>query len=287
MTAATTTRDTEKRGSGPILSRMCVPLAAAVSVLGGVMVALNLSGYAGMAGATGFTSGAVIVGRAEDDCDNSSGAAGAKSVEVARGVFKFANSSSTDALTVADVGRPCYAADNQTLARTAGSGGTRPYAGVVVGVETDGVLVEIGAPLPGSNLQDMLIAAGEDLSSSQFYIVKVSSGAAVKAAAGQLALGVVQNAPANGAIAIVRVFGRSRVIAGATLASTGVAIASDASGKAKAASAAVVNTSDGGAASDPVIGSHALGILLLAAADDGDETEVFINHMGAVPTTAA
>jgi len=105
MTAATTTRDTEKRGSGPILSRMCVPLAAAVSVLGGVMVALNLSGYAGMAGATGFTSGAVIVGRAEDDCDNSSGAAGAKSVEVARGVFKFANSSSTDALTVADVGR--------------------------------------------------------------------------------------------------------------------------------------------------------------------------------------
>lgn len=287
MTATSVTRDTEKKGAGPVLSRMSVPLAAAVAVLGGVLVALNLSGYAGMAGASGFTTGCIIVGRAEDDCDNTAGAAGAKSVEVARGTFKFANSSSTDAITLADVGRPCYAADNQTLARTAGSGGTRPYAGIVAGVDTDGVWVEIGAPVPGSNVQDLLIAAGEDLSSSQFYIVKVSSGAAVKAAAGQLALGVVQNAPASGAIAIVRVFGRSRIIAGATLATTGVALASDASGKAKAAVASTVNTSDAGGASDPVVGSHALGILLLAAADDGSETEIFINHLGAIPTTAA
>lgn len=286
MTATTTTRDTPRGGGSPYAQRLSV-LLAAVAVLGGTMAAINTAGYAGMAGATGFTTGAVIVGRFERDCDNSAGAAGDKATEVNRGVFKFTNSTSTDALSQADIGRPCYAADNQTLARTAGAGGTRPYAGVVLGVESDGVWVEIGAPFPGGNVQDLLIVAGEDLSAKQFYLVKVSAGAAVVAGAGQSCLGVLQNAPANGAIAIVRVFGRSRAIAGATLATTGVPVASDASGKLKAASAAVVNTSDGGAASDPVIGSYALGLLLLAAAADLSETEIFINHMGAVPTTAA
>jgi hypothetical protein len=136
--------------------------------------------------------------------------------------------------------------------------------------------------------QDLLLVAGADLSAKQFFGVKVSTtGLAVLAGAGEMATGVLQNAPANGAIAVVRVFGRSAMIAGAAIANAGVAVACDGNGKAKAAVAATTNTGDAGGASDPLVGSNALGIALGTAAGDLSVLDIFINHMGAVPTTAA
>ena len=53
----------------------------------------------------------------------------------------FGNSTSTDAITLADVGSDCYIVDDQTVAKTNGSG-TRSRAGRVFDVDSEGVWVD-------------------------------------------------------------------------------------------------------------------------------------------------
>lgn len=114
-----------------------VPVAAAVKIHAGSLVAANATGYA--------TPGAVstaltYLGRAEEAIDNTLGADGAKTVLVRRGeAFKFANHGA-DAVTQASLGKLCYIVDDQTVALTNGNG-TRSPAGVVIGVDADGVWV--------------------------------------------------------------------------------------------------------------------------------------------------
>ena len=55
------------------------------------------------------------------------------------------------------------------------------------------------------------VLAGEDLSAAQFRFVKLSSGAVVKAGAGDPVLGVLLNKPASGEIASVQVGGVATV----------------------------------------------------------------------------
>jgi hypothetical protein len=64
-------------------------------------------------------------------------------VDVEAGVFNFVNSAGVDAIALADVGKPCFVVDDQTVARTS-AGGTRPIAGVIEDVDADGVWVSIG-----------------------------------------------------------------------------------------------------------------------------------------------
>ncbi|MBP2231777.1 hypothetical protein J2847_005096 [Azospirillum agricola] len=64
------------------------------------------------------------------------------SVEFDRGVFRFANSSSADAITLGDYGKTVYAVDDQTVAKTNG-GGARPAAGIVRNVDALGVWIEL------------------------------------------------------------------------------------------------------------------------------------------------
>lgn len=100
---------------------------------------------------------AVIAGVAEFEYDNSgnnpgglhagNGTVGAVVVQVKRGVFKFNNSTSTDLINQANILQPCYAADDQTVALTNG-GSTRPVAGLIYQVDTDGVWVEITGANP-------------------------------------------------------------------------------------------------------------------------------------------
>lgn len=132
-----------------------------------------------------------------------------------------------------------------------------------------------------------LVASG-DLSTSQYLFVNVNgSGEVAVAAAGDPAIGVLQNKPsAQGRSATVRVLGVSKVEAGAAI-TVGARVASNASGKAVTATAATVDTSDAGVASDAVVGSNVLGIALEAAAADGDIIPVLLLHSGAVPTTEA
>lgn len=75
--------------------------------------------------------------------DNTGGAADAFNVRVRSGVFRFANSGA-DPVVAADVGKPCYIVDDNTVAHSNG-GGTRSVGGVVVKVESAGVWVKVGS----------------------------------------------------------------------------------------------------------------------------------------------
>ena len=112
-------------------------MAAAVKAYAGGIAVLDSSGNV-RPGATG--KGYRCVGRFETTVDNSNGSAGDLTVVVRSGVFNFANSASTDQITKADVGKPCYIVDDQTVARLSNSG-ARSQAGVVFRVDTDGVWV--------------------------------------------------------------------------------------------------------------------------------------------------
>lgn len=119
---------------------IAVPLAA-VKVFAGSLVAANATGYAtpGAADAT-----LTYLGRAEETVDNAAGAPGAKTVLVRRGKsFKFGNYA-TDLVTQAELGKPCFIYDDAQVAKTSNNG-ARPVAGIVLGVDTDGVWVGAAA----------------------------------------------------------------------------------------------------------------------------------------------
>lgn len=75
--------------------------------------------------------------------DNTGGAADAFNVRVRSGIFRFANLGA-DPVVAADVGKPCYIFDDNTVAHSDGTG-ARSVAGVVAKVETAGVWVQIGS----------------------------------------------------------------------------------------------------------------------------------------------
>lgn len=114
-----------------------VPVAASTKIFAGSIVAANASGYA--------TKGAVAnnityLGRAEEQVDNASGSNGDKAILVRRNkAFKFKNYGS-DAVTQAELGKTCYIYDDETVAKTNGAS-ARSAAGIVLGVESDGVWV--------------------------------------------------------------------------------------------------------------------------------------------------
>lgn len=115
------------------------PVAAAAKIFAGSLVCLDASGNA----VPGSTSTTIKVrGVAQEQVDNTGGAAGAKRIETRRGVFQFANSASTDQITRAEIGTQCYIVDDQTVAKTSATN-TRSVAGVVRDVDDGGVWVEI------------------------------------------------------------------------------------------------------------------------------------------------
>ncbi len=135
MAALTAARNTPER-AGNVLG---YPVKAAVKPFQGGIAVLS-GGYA----APGtVATGLIAIGRFEESVDNSAGAAGAVSVQVKRGTFKFANSAAGDLIAQADVGADCYIADDQTVAKTSATN-TRSIAGKIVAVDADGVWVMIG-----------------------------------------------------------------------------------------------------------------------------------------------
>lgn len=116
--------------------------AAATTIFAGAIVMRNAAGHL----TKGQTALALIgVGRAEKRVVNS-GAAGAKDVTYRAGVFRFANSAAADAITIADIGKPAYAVDDQTVAKTNGTN-TRSLAGFVDSVDALGVWVRFDEAL--------------------------------------------------------------------------------------------------------------------------------------------
>jgi hypothetical protein len=103
----------------------------------------NSSGYV-TKGAT--ATGAVGCGRAEERVDNSGGSAGDLDVRYRPGIFRFANSASTDLIGITEIGKPCYVVDDQTVAKTDGTA-SRSIAGFVEGVDDLGVWVRLDETL--------------------------------------------------------------------------------------------------------------------------------------------
>lgn len=267
--------------------QLSVPVAASTTILQGAMVGVAPDGSGYLVNVTA-TPNMRVLGVATARADNGSGSAGAINCTVERGVFAFANSSGDDAITAADVGRVCYAVDNNTVARTS-SLGARPAVGYVTRVENSMIFVEIGPTVAADGSLDLLIEAGADLSATgQYLFVKLNGSSQVVLAdtAGEAVLGVLQNAPASGAVGIVRVSGVTQVYAGATLADGAVLATAATTARAKAAVAGTVNTSDAGGASDPVIGSYLAG-MAISDGTSGALMRMILRPGGVAPTTAA
>lgn len=121
--------------------RFSDPVKQAAVIYKGALVVLDASGDA-MPGNTIANGAAVVRGVAATAADNTDGGDGAIRVEVMRGCFRFANSSSTDAITRAEIGDTAYVVDDQTVAKTDGSS-ARIAAGIIRDVDAAGVWVEI------------------------------------------------------------------------------------------------------------------------------------------------
>jgi len=133
MVALTADRNTPYRDG----CRRSFPAKAGVKIFAGALTAIDTSGRAVPGSVSTTLKG---VGRCEKQVDNTAGADGDLRVDVSTGVHRFANSTSTDAITAADIKANAYIVDDQTVAKTDG-GGTRSVAGVIFDVDALGVWV--------------------------------------------------------------------------------------------------------------------------------------------------
>lgn len=138
MTALAADRNTPQKGS--VQFDHVFDVAASVTVFAGALVMLDASGNATPGDEA---TGQIAAGRAEEYVDNAAGSAAAKTVKVRAGVFRWANSASTDAITKAEIGDTCYIVDDQTVAKTNGSS-SRSAAGTIMAVDAQGVWVKTG-----------------------------------------------------------------------------------------------------------------------------------------------
>lgn len=260
---------------------LLAPVAAATRIYQGSAVALNTSGNLVPASADASLR---VIGVAEEEADNSAGSAGDLTVAPRRGTFPFDNSGTTAAVTAADIGRPCFAVDDNTVARHSAMG-TRPIMGIVMGVEDGKVFVEVGVRGDASDLDDVLILAGADLSTKRHLPVKVSGSTVVACTtAGEPIYGILQNAPGNGAVAVVRVAGHSDIILGDTIAAMAHLAVQATTGRAKNAVPGTVSGGAGDPADDALDGSYVFG-LCVTGGGNGDTGRCLLTHAGAVPTT--
>jgi len=118
------------------------PVTSGVIIYAGALVVLDSSGNA-KPGVT--ATGLIAVGKSEETVDDSAGT-GLKSVNVRKGVFRFANSADADLITKAEIGDMCYIVDDQTVAKTSAIN-TRSIAGPIEDVDADGVWVRFGPVL--------------------------------------------------------------------------------------------------------------------------------------------
>ncbi|EGF92430.1 hypothetical protein ABI_08660 [Asticcacaulis biprosthecium C19] len=143
MTAITAPRKIIFRGS--VVDHSFGVKASAV-VLQSALVQL-IAGYAidGKTGADSTEAGTLqTVGVALETVTGTAADGGAV-VTVRSGEAKFANLTG-DLVTVAEIGKVCYLADNQTVAKTSNTN-VRAIAGRVTGVDSDGVWVRVGVGL--------------------------------------------------------------------------------------------------------------------------------------------
>lgn len=137
MVALATNRNTPER----LGTDRSGKLGANQSIFAGSILMRNASGLL-IKGAT--ATGSTGVGRAEVQVASTT--SGVTDCPYRPGVFRFANSASTDAIATADIGAVCYIVDDQTVAKTSGSA-TRSAAGIIEDVDAQGVWVRFDEAL--------------------------------------------------------------------------------------------------------------------------------------------
>jgi len=143
MPAMTLERKTRKLSEQTVVNLLPQPIKANTKVLLGALVVLDKGFIA--PGAAGV--GLIAAGIAEETIDNVGGLDGAVLVPIRQGTFEFFNSGGGDLITQADVGKDCFIIDDQTVAKTDGTG-ARSRAGKIMRVEPDGMVwVQIGLGL--------------------------------------------------------------------------------------------------------------------------------------------
>ncbi len=151
MTALAADRNTP-RLEGDVKSLL---VAASIKIFAGAIVMRNASGYA----TKGAVSTTLIgVGRADEQVDNAAGSAGDKSIKVRPGIHRYGNSASGDLITIADIGKPAFVVDDQTVAKTDGSA-ARSIAGFIYDVDSVGVWVEFDEARVQSHLAGITLPA--------------------------------------------------------------------------------------------------------------------------------
>lgn len=120
-------------------------LKANAIVLEGTFAVVDATGLA-ISSTVAVAATQKVLGVWDKSADNTGGA-DADVIACARRKKQFLfRNSITDAVAQADIGSQVYVEDNQTIAKTAGSGSTRPLAGKFMGFDTqyrDCVWVEI------------------------------------------------------------------------------------------------------------------------------------------------
>jgi len=104
----------------------------------GALCAVDATGHV-IPGAS--ATGLVCIGVAKRTYDNTAGADGAIIGEFWQGCQRFENATAGDAVTQAEVGRPVYILDDQTVTKTATG---RSVAGVCHRLEGTTVFVQVG-----------------------------------------------------------------------------------------------------------------------------------------------
>lgn len=147
--ALTRSRNTPRLATGVNFAALALAVAATTKLFQGGIVCKNAAGNAVKGSAT---AGLIAVGIALEEADNTTGAAGDKTVQAQPGCYKLANSAGADEITAADIGKACYIVDDETVAKTSDAE-ARPPAGIVVAIDTD------GAPFVAIGLTESAIAA--------------------------------------------------------------------------------------------------------------------------------
>jgi len=135
-----------RNGTEVLSMRQTRPVKASVKIYPGAGVVLNGGYLAPATAATGLISVGVADPGDGQPVDNTGGADGALYCTAEAGVFSFNNSTSTDQIHQADIGKDCYWVDDQTVAKTDGSA-SRSRAGKIHDLNADGtvqVLLGIG-----------------------------------------------------------------------------------------------------------------------------------------------
>jgi hypothetical protein len=141
------------------------PVAAATTLFTGALGALDANGRVVKAA---DTAGLRCAGRIDRDVDNSGGGAGALTVTMSRGCFKYANSVANPVVQ-ASVGKVAYVEDDTTVAITTAN---KIIAGRIVAIDADGGIwidttrQAVAAALVLTSAQNAT-AAAVDLATSQ------------------------------------------------------------------------------------------------------------------------